>query len=297
MYEERKTFWQKKGFYLSLCGALICLLAVGTVYYKMNVSNKGDGEKLFADSAAGENGDNSSTAGGSAVSGGDQDGQQVAAINQNGEPGDNVDSDKVSDDDFDDDEIKDDDVPSEDDETDAKETAKPQTAKSSTSAKKSAPSEKKKSEQDSVATMADSRDLKFDAEKGLLWPVKGDILLKYSTNNTVYFKTLAQYRCNPAIIIGADTGKKVKSAADGVVTKISEEFDIGKAVTMNIGSGYSVTYGQLQDISVKEGQSVKEGDVIGKVAQPTKYYSQEGSNLYFQVKENKETVDPMLLLR
>ena len=274
-------------------------MAVGTVYYNMNSADKGGGETLFADSAA-ENGGSRSTAGGSAVSSEkDQDTQQVAAINNT----EDVDDKSASDDEQDDDDLYDDDDNDvTDDADDSKETAaKTQEKKSSkkadnkTSAKSS--QEKKKTKQDSVPTIADSRDLKFDVEKGLLWPVKGDILLKYSTNNTVYFKTLAQYRCNPAIIIGAESGKKVKSAADGVVTKISEEFDIGKTVTMNIGSGYSVTYGQLQDISVKEGQSVKEGEVIGKIAEPTKYYSQEGSNLYFQVKENKETVDPMLLLR
>lgn len=296
MYEDKKTFWQKKGFYFSLCGALICVLAVGTVYYKMNAAKKGGGETLFADSAADKNADNNSVAGGSAVSSNNDDGQQVAEVNPNEE--DKSDSDVKNGDDLEDDDKDDLAVISNEQ---IKATAKPQEKKSKekTDKKDTANSkqEKKKPSQDSVATMADSRDLKFDAEKGLLWPVKGDILLKYSTNNTVYFKTLAQYRCNPAIIIGAETGKKVKSAADGVVTKISEEFDIGKAVTMNIGSGYSVTYGQLRDINVKEGQSVKEGDVIGKIAEPTKYYSQEGSNLYFQVKENKETVDPMLLLR
>lgn len=296
MFEEKKTFWQKKGFYFSLCGALICILAVGTVYYKMNAANKGGGETLFADSATDGNADNPSTAGGSAVSNDNQGGQQVAAINDN-EDDDKADSDEKKEDDLSYDEKEDVAVISNEQ---TKATAKPKEKKSSKNTKKDTTKsneDNKKSNQDSVATMADSRDLKFDAEKGLLWPIKGDILLKYSTNNTVYFKTLAQYRCNPAVIIGADTGKQVKSAADGVVTKISEEFDIGKTVTMNIGSGYSVTYGQLKDISVKEGQSVKEGDVIGKIAEPTKYYSQEGSNLYFQVMENKETVDPLLLLR
>ncbi len=68
-------------------------------------------------------------------------------------------------------------------------------------------------------------------------------------------------------------------------------------VTVDIGSGYTLTYGQLKDISVKEGQTIKEGDTIGKVAKPTKYYSEEGSNLYFQVMEKDKSVDPLLLLR
>lgn len=42
---------------------------------------------------------------------------------------------------------------------------------------------------------------------------------------------------------------------------------------------------------------VKEGDVIGSIAKPTKYYSIEGSNLYFQVMNDEKPVNPMSLLR
>ena len=41
----------------------------------------------------------------------------------------------------------------------------------------------------------------------------------------------------------------------------------------------------------------REGYVIGTIAKPTKYYTEEGSNLFFQIKNGKDTVDPMLLLR
>ena len=38
------------------------------------------------------------------------------------------------------------------------------------------------------------------------------------------------------------------------------------------------------------------GKGVGNVAAPTKYFSEEGSNLFFQVKENDKAVDPLLLL-
>lgn len=139
--------------------------------------------------------------------------------------------------------------------------------------------------------------LHFDQEAGLLWPVEGKILMEYSADKVVYFKTLAEYRTNPAILIAAKEGDNVQASANGVVTDIYTSEETGRTLTMDIGDDFTVSYGQLKEITVQKGDSVMEGQVIGKVAEPTKYYSMEGANLYYQVKENKNSVNPMVLLR
>ncbi len=148
---------------------------------------------------------------------------------------------------------------------------------------------------------ADSRaeNLKFNVEKGLLWPVEGNVIMPYSMEHTTYFATLMQFKCNPAIIIDAEVGTEVKAATDGVVTSIDTNEETGLTITTDIGNGFSLVYGQLseKDNSLEVGDRLKEGDVVGIVNEPTKYYSVEGSNLYFQVLENSETVNPMLYLR
>ncbi len=140
--------------------------------------------------------------------------------------------------------------------------------------------------------------LYFDTEKGLLWPVTGNVLMDYSVDKVIFFETLQQFKCNPAVIIGAEVGTEVLSAADGIITSITKEDETGTTVTISVGSGYSLVYGQLdKEVKYKVGDQVKEGDVIGTIADPTMYYSVEGSNLYFQVSKDEETVNPMLLLR
>ena len=69
---------------------------------------------------------------------------------------------------------------------------------------------------------ADNRtaNLKFDVDKGLLWPVEGNVIIPYSMEHTTYYATLMQFKCNPAIIIDAEVGTEVKAATDGVVTSI-----------------------------------------------------------------------------
>lgn len=139
--------------------------------------------------------------------------------------------------------------------------------------------------------------LHFDQEVGLLWPVKGDILMEYSADQVVYFKTLAQYRTNPAVLIEAKEGDAVKASADGTVLDIYTSEETGRTLSMSIGDDFTVSYGQLKEINVEKGDRVSEGQVIGKVAAPTKYYSTEGTNLYYQVKEKDKPVNPLVLLR
>ena len=135
--------------------------------------------------------------------------------------------------------------------------------------------------------------LDFKEEDGLVWPIVGDVLINYSMDKTVYFPTLQQYKYNPAIVIAASQGANISAAADGRVTSVSYDPIIGNTVVMDLGNGYELTYGQLDNITVSEGSYVNVGDGIGTVASPTKYYSMEGTNVYFKLTKDGEAVNPM----
>ena len=45
------------------------------------------------------------------------------------------------------------------------------------------------------------------------------------------------------------------------------------------------------------GDYVESGHVLGYVAEPTKYYSVEGSNLYFALQKDGQPVDPVAFFR
>ena len=148
-----------------------------------------------------------------------------------------------------------------------------------------------------VMSGADSvKTLSFNEEDGLIWPVMGDVLLKYSMDKSIYFKTLAQYKVNPAMVIEAKEGDEVLSAGKCVVTDIGENEETGITLTATLGDGYEVVYGQLKDVKVEIGNTIEKGSVIGVVAEPTKYYVAEGENLYFQVLQDGTPIDPLLLL-
>lgn len=131
----------------------------------------------------------------------------------------------------------------------------------------------------------------------LLWPVAGNVLMDYSMDKTVYFTTLDQYKYNPAVIIQGTLDESVMAAAEGQITKIETLEETGMTVTMDIGDGYEIVYGQLKELPVKEGDHVMAGDTIGYVSEPTRFYTKEGCNVYFEVRKDGESIDPMELLQ
>ncbi len=138
--------------------------------------------------------------------------------------------------------------------------------------------------------------LTFGDSDTLVWPVVGNILINYSMDKTVYFPTLQQYKYNPAVIIQANEGDLITSASDGKVISVFTDPQIGNGITMELGGGYEATYGQLKNILVSEGSYVAAGDVIAEVSAPTKYYSVEGTNVYFKLTKDGEPVNPLTKL-
>lgn len=89
---------------------------------------------------------------------------------------------------------------------------------------------------------------------------------------------------------GAKTGTPVRSVADGVVTYAGTNGGHGKFVKVKHMSPYETSYSHLSKISVKKGQRVKKGQVIGKVGSTG---ASTGPHLHYQVWKNKRYVDAM----
>ena len=293
MYDKKENNFKKKGLCVSLCAALVCGLGIGGVYYKMNKAPQSDGTKLFSDSSTGtksaDTNDKKETPSDKKDNAADKNIKKKnikSAKEKLNDAKAEIKSDKNNNDVY----VK-------------KTAAKTDDKKKSTDTKQHDGNIKKNRNTDknkAVSTMSKDNSLKFDAEKGMIWPVgssEKDIILKFSNSNTVYFKTLAQYKVNPAVVIAAKADEKVKAAAAGIVKSIKTSDETGTTVTVDIGNGYEAIYGQLKNLNVKNGQKIAKGDIVGHIAKPTKYYTEEGTNLYFEVKENGKSVDPLLLLK
>lgn len=139
--------------------------------------------------------------------------------------------------------------------------------------------------------------LMFGEGDTLGWPVEGNVILEFSMNGSVYFPTLDQYKYNPAMLIQSEPGTPVLAAADCLIKKIGTNEEIGTYVVMSLGSDYEITYGQLKSLNVSEGDNVTQGDIIGYVNEPTKYYTVEGCNLYVKLMQGETPIDPLDYIR
>ena len=146
---------------------------------------------------------------------------------------------------------------------------------------------------DSGVENAVSLVLDFSDTSKMAWPVRGNVLLDYSMDSTIYFPTLEQYQVNPGVVIQAEVSQPVAAPANAKVVAVSANEELGNFVVLDLGNDYVATCGQLKEIQVVENEYLEAGQVMGYVAEPTKYYSVEGSNVYFQMNYQGAALDPL----
>lgn len=137
----------------------------------------------------------------------------------------------------------------------------------------------------------------YNGEKTLEWPVVGNIILPYSMDTTVYYTTLDQYACNDGIMIGASKGQEVKAAADGRIVNIYESDRYGVIMTVLIGNYYEISYAQIEKGDYEIGDEVKQGDVLGVVAEPSRSFVLEGPHLFVKLTYKGTPVNPVDYLK
>lgn len=145
--------------------------------------------------------------------------------------------------------------------------------------------------QTSVESPVVSEELHFSASE-MQKPVSGAALIDYSMDHSVYFATLDQYKYNPAVIYSAKQGETVTACATGRVINVHSDPELGHVLVLDLGDGYQAIYGQVENIAIPIGARVEAGENLATVAAPTKYFSKEGTNLYFKLEKDGVSIDP-----
>ena len=93
-----------------------------------------------------------------------------------------------------------------------------------------------------------------------------------------------------AVDISSAVGQAVRAPADGIVVKAEWANGYGNVVYLSHGYGYSTRYGHLSGFSVRPGQRVQRGEIIGYVGSTGR---STGPHLHYEVRVNNVPVNPL----
>ena len=130
-----------------------------------------------------------------------------------------------------------------------------------------------------------------------IMPVENSTGVGQYVETMVWNSSLNRYSAHLAIDFFADEGTPVLAVYDGTVESVENSLIYGVTITIDHGNGLKTVYNSLADgDAVVEGQSVKQGDVIGEVSVTNGQEYKEGAHLHFEVYENGEKIDPVKYL-
>lgn len=129
-------------------------------------------------------------------------------------------------------------------------------------------------------------------------PVNGDILTKFSNNQPVYDKTMDDYRVHNGVDISSKAGTAVVADADGTIASVSKDLLLGQTVTIDHGSGLISVFANLSaNVTVKKGQKVSAGDIIGSVGQTASGESLIAPHLHYAMTKDGNYIDPLTYIQ
>lgn len=120
----------------------------------------------------------------------------------------------------------------------------------------------------------------------MIWPVDGRVSSEFGWRIHPIFK---DRRFHAGIDIAVPTGTSVKAAAAGKVLDSRYISGYGYTIILDHSGGITSLYGHNSKLSVKAGNSVKQGDIIAK-AGSTGWST--GPHVHFEVRENGVAKEP-----
>lgn len=125
------------------------------------------------------------------------------------------------------------------------------------------------------------------------YPVGGKIIKEFSEGKLVYSETLKDYRVHSGVDIKADILEKVTASEDGVVEKVKNDALMGITIIIDHKNGVKTVYSNLSSTEmVKEGDSVKKGQVINGVGDTSLIETGQEPHIHFEMLVEGQYVNP-----
>lgn len=104
----------------------------------------------------------------------------------------------------------------------------------------------------------------------------------------------AKSAAHKGVDLASNTGNKIKSMAEGKITRAGWGNGYGKVVEIDHGNGFKTKYAHMNAIYVKQGESIKQGQTIGEVGSTGR---STGPHLHYEILYDGVQVDPMVFIK
>lgn len=133
---------------------------------------------------------------------------------------------------------------------------------------------------------------KAEAPTFFVRPVPGNVIKSFSGEDLVWNETMGDFRVHTGADLLSSEGSTVSAIADGVVSNVFYDDMLGYCVEIDHGGGLlSLSCGLMKNTSVRKGDTVKAGDVIGGVGDITLELS-DAPHFHMEITKNGERIDP-----
>ncbi len=130
-----------------------------------------------------------------------------------------------------------------------------------------------------------------------IMPVEGEVSHPFSNGELVKSETLGVWKTHDGCDILCPLGTTVKSMSEGVVKEITEDPLWGVCVVVDQTNGLEVHYcGLAKELNIKTGQTVREGEEIGKTADTCQAEILQEPHLHLGIKQGGKWTDPMSVI-
>lgn len=114
----------------------------------------------------------------------------------------------------------------------------------------------------------------------------------YSDAELVFNPTQGHWATHQGVDLIAEAGTAVKCSFDGTVKTVTDDSFYGTTVVISHDGGYETTYKLLDEVSLKVGDKVAEGDTIGTVSGDALAEMAQGAHLHLELSKDGVLVDP-----
>lgn len=108
-----------------------------------------------------------------------------------------------------------------------------------------------------------------------------------------YHPIKGYYHFHPAVDMSTDYGSPIRAAGGGTVVDAKYNASAGNFITINHGNGFTTTYMHCSKLLISAGDTVKKGELIGKVGSTG---SSTGPHLHFEMRFYGEPVNPTSMI-